>query len=339
MKRVLLTGITGQTASYMADKLLALGGYEIHGIVRRSSRGYGALENIHHLVYNPDVYRKKLFLHIGDLSDQSSIVRIMQEVRPDYILNFAAQADVAESFYQPEYTLDVTGIGVVRLLEAMRRVCPQARFYQASTSELFGKTDIEPQNEQTPLNPQSPYSVAKYVGYQMVRNYREGYGLFACQGISFNHASERRTDDYVDRKVTRAVARIKVGLQKDVRLGNLESYRDWSYAPDIVEGIWKIINHDVPDDFVLGSGVKVKVKDWVAACFEEAGLSMEEHLVHDPALFRPNEVDNLLADASKAERVLGWKATLPWRKIVFRMMDHDMALARRSVGLSDAPDL
>lgn len=327
-KKALITGITGQDGSYLAEFLLEKG-YEVHGIVRRSSRGYGAFENIRHLVYDPKVYRQQLILHIGDLCDTSSLVRILQEVHPDEVYNLAAQADVGESFYQPEYTHDATGAGVVRLLESVRRHCPSARFYQASTSELFGKTQEEPQNELTPMNPQSPYAVAKYVGYQTVKNYREGYGMFAVNGISFNHASERRTDDYVDRKVTKAVARIKAGLQQDLRLGFLESYRDWSYAPDIVRGMWLMLQQDEPDDYVLGTGVKTQVQTWVERCFDFVGLGMSQYVITDPSLFRPNEVNTLRADYTKVKTVLGWEPTLSVDGLIERMMQNDLKLAEQ----------
>lgn len=328
MKKALITGITGQDGSFLADLLLEKG-YEVHGLVRRSSRGWGALENVAHLVNNPDIYRKKLILHNGDLCDTSSLNRILQEVRPQELYNFGSQADVADSFFQPEYTHDATGTSVVRLLEAVKRFSPDTKFVQASTSELFGKVKTEPQNEETPLNPQSPYAVAKYVGYQSVRNYRDGYKLFASNSIAFNHASERRTSDYLDAKVTRAVARIYHKLQDNVRLGNLDSYRDWCYAPNIVRGMWLILQQDKPDDFVLGSGKKIQVRDWVRMCFEYVGLKMDDHVVFDPALMRPTEVDSLLADYSKAKRVLGWEPTVDVRGLIKIMMDSDLKKAKQ----------
>lgn len=325
--KALITGITGQVGSYMAELLLERG-WEVHGLVRRSSRGYGALENIKHLTDDSKIYRSRLQLHSGDLNDASSINRVVQEVRPNRIFNYAAQADVAESFFMPEYTLEATGGSVIRILEAINRFLPDCRLVQASTSELFGKTDIEPQDETTPMNPQSPYSVAKYVGYQFVKNYREGYGTWAANSVAFNHASERRTDDYVDRKVTRAVARIKYGLQAELRLGNLSSFRDWSYAPDIAYGQFLISEQEKSDDFVLGSGEKHQVREWVEKCFEYVGLKMEEFVLIDPFLYRPNEVDNLRANPKKAADVLGWKTETSFDKIIEKMMERDLALAR-----------
>lgn len=326
MKRALISGITGQDGSYLAEFLLEKG-YEVHGIVRRSSRGYGAYENIRHLINDPTIHRHKLIMHVGDICDMSSLVRIFQEVRPDEIYNLAAQADVGESFYQPEYTHDATGLGVVRMLEAFRRFAPSAKFYQASTSELFGKTDISPQDELTPFNPQSPYAVAKFVGFQSVKNAREGYKLFACNGILFNHASERRTDDYLDRKVTKAVARIKCGLQESVRLGNLESKRDWGYAKEYVTWMWKMLQMDKPDDYILGTGETHTVREFVETAFAHVGLDPYKYIVTDPALFRPNEVDILHADFSKAKEVLGFEPKVKFQELIQIMVDHDLKQA------------
>jgi len=322
-KVALLSGICGQDGSYLADILLERG-YEVHGIVRRSSRGYGALENIEHLFRNDEIYRKRLFLHSGDLMDATSLFRIVGEVQPDIFLNMAAQADVQESFFMPTYTIEVNGNGVINCLEAIRRCSPATRFLQASTSELFGDTKAEPQNEDTPMNPQSPYAIGKYVGYQAVKKYRESHGLFAVNAISFNHASPRRTSDYLDRKVTLAVARIKLGKQKELRLGNLKSRRDWSYAKDIVEGMLRIIDYEKPEDFVLGTGISCEVSEWVELVFDLANLEMEEHVVIDKKLFRPAEVDNLRADPSKAERLLGWKASTSWQQLCRTMVEADL---------------
>lgn len=251
----------------------------------------------------------------------SSIIRTFQEVRPDEIYNLGSQADVGDSFYQPEYTLEATGGSVIRMLEAMRKLAPEAKFYQASTSELFGKVEQEPQNEQTSFNPQSPYAVAKYVGYQTVKNYREGYGLFACNGILFNHASPRRTTDYLDAKVALAVARIHLGKQHDLRLGNLDSKRDWGFAKEYVEWMWKILQQDKPDDFILGTGESHTVREFVDEAFKVVGLNWEDYVIQDHTLFRPNEVDILRADYSKAKSAFGFEPKVRFHELIKIMVE------------------
>lgn len=323
MKKALIFGITGQDGSYLADYLLGLG-YDVHGFVRRSSRGYGALENIRHLFENETIYRKTLHLYSGDLQDGTSINRVIGEVMPDEIYALASQADVAESFFMPEYTLDVNGNGIVRILEAMLRFVPKAKLYFAATSELFGDVAETPQNENTRFNPQSSYSIGKYVGYQMVKKYREVHKLFVCSGLAFNHASPRRTSDYLDRKVSLAVARIKLGKQKNVRLGNLTSKRDWSYAKEMVVAFHKMLQLEDAEDFVLGSGENITVQEWVETCFEHAGLNWKDHVIIDPKLFRPAEVDTLLADSRKALEKLGWNPVVKNRDLAKLMVDADI---------------
>ena len=318
--KALIFGITGQDGSYLADMLLGKG-YEVHGVVRRSSRGYGALENIAHLVNDESIYRSRLFLHSGDLCDGSSVSRVIDEVKPDELYAMSAQADVQESFFMPEYSIDVNGNGVIRILEAIRRFSPVTKMVQASTSELFGGSDAERQNEESRMEPKSPYSLGKYVGYRSVKQYREAYGLFACNSIAFNHASPRRTDDYVDAKVTKAVARIKLGQQKTLRLGNLAARRDWSYAPEICEALWLMLQQGKADDYVLGSGVNCTVQEWVDEAFNHVGLSSADHVVIDKRLFRPVEVDVLLADARKAKDVLGWEVKTDWKQLCHLMVD------------------
>lgn len=326
--KAFVTGITGQDASYLTEFLLSKG-YEVHGLVRRSSYGYGNLRNIIHLVRDENIYRKKLFLYAGDLSDASSLHRIIKEVQPDEIYNLAAQADVMESFLMPEYSVEVNGIGVIRLLEAVRQIKPDTKFYQASTSELFGAVEETPQNEKTRFNPQSPYSIGKYVGFQAVKKYREMHGLFACNGILFNHASERRGDDYLDRKVTKAVARIKLGLQNELRLGNLEAKRDWGYAKEYVEAMWAMLQQKEPDDYVLGTGETHTVEEWVKTAFEAVGLNWKDYVVSDPSLYRPAEVDILRADYSKAKEKLNFEPKVRFKELIEIMVNHDINEQRK----------
>lgn len=323
--KAFITGIGGQTGSYLTELLLSKG-YEVHGLVRRVSSGYDNLRNIIHLVRNEEVYRKSLFLHSGDMADAASLHRVVSEVKPDEVYNLAAQADVQESFYMPEFSLDINGTGVIRLLEAVRQHAPAAHFYQASTSELFGAAHETPQNENTRFNPQSPYSIGKLAGYYAVKKYREMYGLFACNGILFNHESPRRGDDYLTRKVTKAVARIKLGKQKELRLGNLESKRDWGYAPEYAEGAWRMLQQTMPDDYVLGTGETHTVQEWVEAAFSHAGLNWRDHVVIDKRLFRPAEVDVLQADATRARTVLKWEAVTKFADLVKLMVEHDIRL-------------
>ena len=327
-KKALVTGATGQDASFLIPLLLDKG-YEVHCLIRRSSAGYENLRNILPLIRDEEVYRKKLFLHAGDLGDGSSIRRIITSVMPDEIYNLGAQADVSESFLMPEYSIDINGNGVVRILEAIRVVNPLIKLYQASTSELFGAVEETPQNEKTRLNPQSPYALGKYVGYQAIKKYREAYGLFACSGILFNHASERRGDDYLDRKVTRAVGRIKAGLQKELRLGNLASKRDWGYAGEYVQAMWMILQQERPDDYVIGTGETHTVQEWVEEAFTYAGLNWKDHVVIDQRLFRPAEVDILCADANKAKEKLSFVPKVRFKDLIHLMVDNDIKLAEQ----------
>ena len=322
MKKAFITGITGQDGSYLTELLLSKG-YEVHGLVRRSSSGYGNLRNIIHLVNDPEVYRKRLFLHAGDMADATSLYRIISSVLPDEIYNLAAQADVQESFLMPAYSIDVNGTSVTYIVEAVKAFCPQTKIYQASTSELFGAVEETPQNEETRFNPQSPYSIGKLAGYHVIKKAREG-GLFACNGILFNHESERRGDDYLTRKVTKAIGRILSGKQKELRLGNLASKRDWGYSPEFVEAAWRMLQQETPGDYVIGTGETHTVQEWVEAAFAHAGLVWSTYVVIDQKLFRPAEVDVLQADYSKAKKVLGWEPKVTFAELVVKMVDHDI---------------
>lgn len=328
MKKVFITGIGGQTGSYLAELLLQKG-YEVHGLVRRVSSGYDNLRNIRHLHDDPEIFRKNLFFHSGDMGDTASLFRCIQEIMPDEVYNLAAQADVQESFYMPDYSLDINGTGVIRLLEAVRHICPKARIYQASTSELFGAVKETPQNENTPFNPQSPYSIGKLAGYYAAKKYREMYGMFVCNGILFNHESPRRGDDYLTRKVTKAVSRIKYGLQKELRLGNIKSKRDWGSAKEFAFGAWLMLQQERPDDYVLGTGETHTVEEWMMECFKYAGLDWEKCIVIDPKLFRAAEVDILQADWKKANQMLGWTPTIKFQSLLKWMMDSDLELAKK----------
>jgi len=324
MKKIaLITGITGQDGSYLAELLLSKG-YEVHGLVRRSSYGYGNLRNIIHLVQDDKIYRKNLYLHAGDLADTSSVVRIIGDVRPNEIYNLAAQADVQESFLMPEYSIDINGTGVIRVLEAVKTIDPKIKVYQASTSELFGNSKQVVQDEETEFNPQSPYSMGKFVGFQAIKKYREMYGMFCCNGILFNHESERRGDDYLTRKVTKAVARIKLGFQKELRLGNLSAKRDWGYSPDYVEAMWLMMQQEKPDDYVIATGETHTVEEWVKTAFDLAGLKWKDHVVIDKKFFRPAEVHLLCGNNSKAYKELGWKPKVKFKELVGKMLSHDL---------------
>ena len=315
-------------------ELLLSKGYEVHGLVRRVSSGYHNLRNIIHLVRDENIYRKKLFLHSGDLGDASSLQRIIKEVQPDEVYNLAAQADVMESFLMPEYSIETNGTAVIRLLEIIKREKPNARFYQASTSELFGKVEETPQSENTRFNPQSPYAIGKYVGFQAVKKYREMHGLFACNGILFNHASERRGDDYLDRKVTKAAARIKLGLQKELRLGNLEAKRDWGYAKEYAEAMWAMLQKDKPDDYVIGTGETHTVEEWVNEAFNLVNLNWKDYVISDPSLYRPAEVDILRADNAKARQELNFEPKTRFKELIAIMVQHDLDEQRKLANLS-----
>jgi len=335
MKKALITGITGQDGSYLAELLLEKG-YEVHGVVRRSSSFNR--DRIDHLCLNPAIYGKTLFLHYGDLTDSSRLTKLVYEIRPDEVYNLAAQSHVRISFDMPEFTGDVDGIGTMRLLEAMREagIGKSVRFYQASTSELYGKVQEVPQRETTPFYPRSPYAVAKLYAFWAVKNYREAYGVFASNGILFNHESPRRGENFVTRKITMGVARIKLGLQKSLAMGNIEAKRDWGFAGDYVEGMWRILQHDRPDDFVLATGEMHSVREFLEEAFSAVGLDWHDHVTHDARFDRPSEVDQLLGDSAKARRELGWEPKVDFKGLVKMMVESDLDLARRQAAAARA---
>ena len=316
----LITGITGQDGSYLADLLLEKG-YEVHGMVRRSSTE--AFDRLSHI-------RDRVTLHTGDLLDQRSLQDVLRAVEPDEIYNLAAMSFVAASWNQPVLTAEFSGTGVTRMLEAMREAAPGARFYQASSSEMFGKVREVPQNESTPFYPRSPYGVAKAYGHFITVNYRESYDLFACSGILFNHESRRRGLEFVTRKVTYHAAAIKLGIQDKVHLGNLDARRDWGYAKDYVEAMWMMLQRDEPDDFVIATGKDNSVRDLVEIAFGHLGLDWEDHVELDPALLRPAEVDHLIGDYSKAKAKLGWEPRTSFEELIKLMVDSDMELLSTS---------
>lgn len=318
MKKALITGITGQDGAYLS-KLLLEKGYEVHGLVRRSSTSEVNDVRLRHLGVADDVR-----LVDGDLLDLSGLIRTFRDVRPDEVYNLAAQSFVKSSWQQPILTGQVTAIGVANVLEAVRLEAPGARFYQASSSEMYGLIREPLQSETTPFYPRSPYAVAKLYGHWLTVNYRESYGLHASSGILFNHESPLRGVEFVTRKVTDAVARIKLGLSKELRLGNIDSKRDWGHSRDYVEAMWLMLQQDKPDDYVVATGRTVTVRDMCAIAFEHVGLSMDEHLVIDPQLFRPAEVDVLLGDASKARRILGWQAKTTLEDMIVEMVEADL---------------
>lgn len=319
MPVALITGISGQDGSYLSDFLLSKG-YEVHGIVRRTSLLSRA--RLESLRTGPDSDR--LSLHYGDLDEPLGLARLIQQVQPDEVYNLAAQSHVQISFDMPEFTGSVTGLGVIRLLDALRLVKPDARFYQASPSEMFGSAP-PPQNEQTPFHPRSPYGVAKVYGYWATVNYRDSYDMFATNGILFNHESPRRAESFVTRKITKAVAAIAAGRQDNLHLGNLDAKRDWGFAGDYVELMWKMLQHDVADDFVIATGEAHTVREFCEIAFNHVGLDWEKYVVVDPRFFRPAEVDYLLGDASKAESVLRWKPATTFRDLVAMMVEADVA--------------
>ena len=325
-KRALITGITGQDGSYLTELLLDQG-YEVFGIVRRASSFN--TERIDHLYQDPHQPGTRLRLFYGDLNDSSSLNTILRRTEPDEIYNLGAQSHVRVSFDIPEYTGEVSGLGTVRLLEAIRETGIRARFYQASSSELFGKARETPQTENTPFYPRSPYGCAKAYAYHITINYRESYGLFACNGILFNHESERRGETFVSRKITRAATRIKLGLQNKLYLGNLDAQRDWGYAKDYVEAMWLMLQVDEADDYVIATGITHSVRHFLAEAFEYLDLDWKESVETDPRYLRPAEVDILLGDASKARHALGWEPKVDFRQLVRLMVDHDLELARQ----------
>ena len=327
MKKALITGITGQDGSYLADLLLEKG-YEVHGIIRRASTFNTS--RIDHLYADPHVNGVRLFLHYGDLSDSVNLVKLLYELKPDEIYHLGAQSHVRVSFDIPEYTSDVTGVGTIRILEAIREAGLRSRFFQASSSEMFGKAQQTPQTEKTSFWPRSPYGVAKVFSYWATVNYRESYGLCASNGIMFNHESPRRGETFVTRKISRAVAAIKHSLQKELFLGNLDAKRDWGYAPEYVEGVWRILQHDEGDDFVLATGESHTVQEFVEAAFAHADLDWKQFVKHDARYERPAEVDVLLGDASKAKKILGWEPKVRFHELVRIMVDADMDLLSRN---------
>jgi GDPmannose 4,6-dehydratase len=327
MKKALITGITGQDGSYLAE-LLLLKGYEVHGIVRRSSSFNRS--RIDHLCLDPKICGKTFFLHYGDMTDSSRLTKLVYEIMPDEVYNLAAQSHVRVSFDMPEFTGDVDAIGTMRLLEAIREagIGKSVRFYQASTSELYGKVQEVPQRETTPFYPRSPYAVAKLYSFWAVKNYREAYGLFASNGILFNHESPRRGENFVTRKITLAVARIKLGLQKTLAMGNIEAKRDWGFAGDYVEGMWRMLQHDKPDDFVLATGEMHSVREFLEEAFRVVDLDWCEYVTHDKRFDRPSEVDQLLGDSTKARTELGWEPKIDFKALVKMMVESDLALAK-----------
>ena len=322
MPKALITGITGQDGSYLAEFLLAKG-YEVHGVIRRASSFN--TERLEPIYQDPHRSGVRMFLHYGDLSDSIVVSTLIADIKPDEIYNLAAQSHVRVSFDIPEYTGDITAIGAARILEAMRKAAPQARFYQASSSEMYGLVRETPQRETTPFYPRSPYGAAKVYAHWMTVNYRESYGLHATNGILFNHESPRRGETFVTRKITRAVARIKAGLQKRLFLGNLEAKRDWGYAPEYVEAMWMMLQQEKPDDYVIATGETHSVREFLDLAFEHAGLDPKEHVEIDPRYYRPAEVDILIGDASKAKKQLGWKPKTTFKELVRIMTEADIA--------------
>ncbi|MEJ7655535.1 MAG: GDP-mannose 4,6-dehydratase [Thermoleophilaceae bacterium] len=336
MKRALITGITGQDGSYLAEQLLDRG-YEVHGLVRRSSSFN--TDRIDHLYRDPHEADVRLLLHYADLTESTRLVKIIYELQPDEIYHLGAQSHVRTSFDVPEYTADVVAMGTLRLLEAIRETGVSTRFYQASSSEMFGSTP-PPQSERTPFHPRSPYAVAKVMAYWATVNYREAYGIFACNGILFNHESPRRGETFVTRKITRALARIRAGLQDKLYLGNLDAKRDWGYAPDYTDAQWRMLQRDEPDDYLVATGEMHTVREFLEEAFSSVDLEWQRHVEFDPRYLRPAEVDALCGDASKAESKLGWRPTVTFTELVRLMVDADVKslddqLAGRAVRTSE----
>ncbi len=328
--RALITGITGQDGSFLTELLLSKG-YEVYGVIRRSSSFN--TDRIDHLYVDPHDPTAKLHLVYGDLNDSSSINTILRQIKPDEIYNLGAQSHVRVSFDVPEYTAEVTGLGTVRMLEAIREQGLRPKFYQASSSEMYGKVAEVPQNENTPFHPRSPYGCAKVYAHFITINYRESYGLFACNGILFNHESERRGETFVSRKITRAATRIKLGLQDKLYLGNLDARRDWGYARDYVEAMWLMLQADEPDDYVVATGETRSIREFLDAAFGHLGIDWQKHVEIDPRYFRPAEVDLLLGDASKAREKLGWAPKVSFEQMVKIMIDSDMKMAEEEAAL------
>jgi GDPmannose 4,6-dehydratase len=325
-KKALITGITGQDGSYLAELLLSKG-YEVHGIIRRASTfNTGRLDAIYE---DPQVDKKRLFLHYGDLADASALARLIGQIQPEEIYNLAAQSHVRVSFDAPEYTADITGTGTIRLLEAIRETGIKPRFYQASSSEMYGLVQEVPQKETTPFYPRSPYGAAKMYSYWITVNYRESYGMHASNGILFNHESPRRGETFVTRKITRAVAHIKAGLQDKLFLGNLDAKRDWGYAKEYVEAMWLMLQQDKPDDYVIATNETHTVREFLEVAFGHVGLDWKKHVEIDPRYFRPAEVDLLIGDYSKAKQKLGWEPKTKFADLTKLMVDADVELLRK----------
>jgi GDPmannose 4,6-dehydratase len=322
MKTALITGVNGQDGSYLAEFLLARG-YEVHGLIRRSSSFN--TQRVEHIYHDPHESGVRFRMHYGDLSDSGSLINLIRELEPDEIYHLGAQSHVKVSFEVPEYTADSTGMGTIRMLEAIRASGVNTRFYQASSSEMYGAAP-PPQNEETPFHPRSPYGVSKVFAFWSAVNYREAYGTFASNGILFNHESIRRGETFVTRKISRAVARIKAGMQDKLYLGNLDASRDWGYAPEYVEAMWMILQQDEPEDFVIATGEAHTVREFVELAFDRVGLDWQGHVEIDPAYFRPAEVESLCGDPAKAREKLGWKAKTSFEELVALMVDGDMAL-------------
>ena len=330
MKKALVTGITGQDGSYLAELLLEKG-YEVHGIVRRSSSFN--TQRIDHIYQDPHEPQPRLFLHYGDLTDGQGITNLVLDIEPDEIYNLGAQSHVRVSFDAPAYTVNVVGIGALNVLEAARQLNKkkEVRVYQASSSEMFGEALESPQTEKTPFQPQSPYACAKVYGFHQTVNYRKAYDMFATNGILFNHESPRRGETFVTRKITRAATRIKLGLQDKLYLGNLDAQRDWGYAKDYVEGMWMMLQHDTPDDFVLATGETQTIRQFLDYTFKYLGIDWNKHVEIDPRYFRPTEVNLLLGDPSKAKKELGWESKTSCKELAELTIDHDLELAEQEV--------
>ena len=331
MKKALITGITGQDGSYLAELLLSKG-YEVHGIIRRASTFNTG--RIDHLYKDPHINGVRLFLHYGDIADSTNLIKLLYRIKPDEVYHLAAQSHVRVSFDIPEYTGDVTALSAIRILEAIRETGVNSKFYQASSSEMFGKVHEVPQRETTPFHPRSPYGVAKVYAHWATINYRESYGLFACCGILFNHESPRRGETFVTRKITRAVARIKAGQQEKLYLGNLDAKRDWGYAKEYVEAMWLMLQQEDADDYVVATGETHSVRELLEEAFSYLGLDWRRHLEVDQRYYRPAEVDLLIGDASKAKSNLGWEGKTKFKELVRLMVDADMETAKREAHMN-----
>ncbi len=323
-KRAFVTGVTGQDGSYLVDLLISKG-YEVHGLVRQSTQftpdRWGHLKGA--------MLSKKLEVHHGDLMDASGMRATLEAIQPDEVYNLAAQSHVGLSFEQPINTSEVTALGALNILDAIKRSKLNCKFYQASSSEMFGRVRSTPQDEQTPFYPRSPYGCAKVYAHYITQNYRESYGIFACSGILFNHESERRGENFVTRKITRAVGRIKAGLQKELKMGNTSALRDWGYAPEYVEAMWLMLQQDVPSDYVIGTGTQHSVQEFIDEAFAIAELNKDEYIQFDQKFMRPSEVDTLIGDATKAKEILGWVPRIDFKSLVRKMVEHDISLAKK----------